>query len=357
MDYLHGGDTAGYRKEFGLDPMDFSSNVNPFGLPEGVWRAVNDALAHVDRRPDPLCRELTACIAQAENLPEDWILCGNGPAELIWQSVRICRPAHAAVVVPTFAEYELALKAAGCEVTRIALSPENGFLPDRSLLERLPETADMLFLCNPNNPTGRSYPAPLLEEIAETCKKKNIWLLMDESLNGFLDDPEGNSLKKSLGSAPKLLVLKELSNLYGFAGLPLGYLLGTDPELLSRMRADGSPWAVSSLAQAAGTASLLVKDYLSKSRSYLRKEKKFLMQGLEELHVPIIGSDANFLFFQTRCADFAAGMRKRGILVRDCGNFPGLDSSYIRVTVRTRSEDKRLLRAMSALQLFEAHKA
>ena len=130
----HGGDWAGYRAEFGRDPLDFSANVSPLGLPEGVAKAITAALATADRYPDPLCRALREKLAVAEGVPAEWLLCGNGAADLIFRLALAAKPRTALVTAPTFAEYATALETAGCMVERHFLREENDFAVTKDLL-------------------------------------------------------------------------------------------------------------------------------------------------------------------------------------------------------------------------------
>ncbi|MEG1391154.1 MAG: threonine-phosphate decarboxylase, partial [Angelakisella sp.] len=113
---IHGGDTVGYEARYGRPPLDFSANVSPLGLPNGVRSAVIAALNTADRYPDPLCRELISALSQAEGIPEQYILCGNGAADLIFRLVLAVNPKTALVLAPTFAEYEQALQLVNCQV-------------------------------------------------------------------------------------------------------------------------------------------------------------------------------------------------------------------------------------------------
>ena len=112
----HGGDWMGYREQFGRDALDFSANVSPLGLPKGVADAITAALPQADRYPDPLCRTLRAALSEAEGLPANQILCGNGAADLIFRLALAVKPRRALVTAPTFAEYATALETVGCTV-------------------------------------------------------------------------------------------------------------------------------------------------------------------------------------------------------------------------------------------------
>ena len=155
---VHGGDWAGYRAQFGRDALDFSANVSPLGLPEGVAKAITAALPTADRYPDPLCRELRAKLALHEGVPADHILCGNGAADLIFRLVWAKKPRRALVTAPTFAEYAAALETVGCTVKRFILQAADDFAVPEAFLSAIDDRVDLVFLCQPNNPTGQLTP-------------------------------------------------------------------------------------------------------------------------------------------------------------------------------------------------------
>ena len=192
----HGGDIYA-----GNVRLDFSANTNPFGTPESVLAAITRALPEVHRYPDPYCRALRAAIAAAEGVPEKYILCGSGAAEIIYAFADAVRPQRAAELAPTFAEYSLALARTGCTVARYTLSEKNDFAPDGGILDFLRETRpEVFFLCNPNNPTGRLADGALLKEILALCEKLGTYLFADEC---FLDLTDGGeSLKPFLTRCP-----------------------------------------------------------------------------------------------------------------------------------------------------------
>ena len=149
----HGGDWMGYREQFGRDALDFSANVSPLGLPKGVADAITAALPQADRYPDPLCRTLRAALSEAEGLPAEQILCGNGAADLIFRLALAVKPRRALVTAPTFAEYATALETVGCTVERFALNEANDFAVTEEFLDAIVPGVEIVFLCQPNNPT------------------------------------------------------------------------------------------------------------------------------------------------------------------------------------------------------------
>lgn len=349
MELIHGGDIEGYRRAYGGEAVDFSANCNPLGLPPGVHNAVCAAAAACDRYPDPLCRSLTETLAEHEGLPAEWLLCGAGAADLIFRAALALRPQKALVLAPCFAEYELALTLTGAQVERYFLLPENGFALTESVLEFLDHAIDTFFLGNPNNPTGLTVPPSLLARIAEHCAARGITLVVDECFNGFLDQPQAHSLRRRLDRQPNLLILDAFTKLYGMAGLRLGYCLTADRDLLENMRQAGQPWAVSAPAQAAGLAALEAKQYLDESRNLVRAERAFLKQELRALGVTMLYGEANFIFFYSPLPRLTARLRERGILIRDCGNYAGLQTGYYRIAVRSRPDNLRLLAALREL--------
>ncbi len=348
MALIHGGDIAGFVEEYGYPPLDFSANVSPLGLPEGARQAIVQSLDRADAYPDPLCRALTEALAAHEGAESGHILCGSGAADLIFRLCYGLRPKTALVLAPTFAEYELALRAVGCEVRHHLLRREESFLLSPALLSEIKPELDVLFLCQPNNPTGQLCPPTLLAELAARCAQTGTLLVTDECFVDFLDEPEAASAKAFLPGG-KLLILKAFTKLYAMAGLRLGYCLSTDTALLSAMREAGQPWSVSTPAMAAGLAALEDGDYLSRLRALVREERVFLANGLNRLGLTGISGSANFLFFHSDCPDFVRSMRVKGVLIRDCANYRGLGSGDCRIAVRGRAENLRLLTAMQAV--------
>ena len=137
MELTHGGDWAGYAAQYGGMPLDFSANVSPLGLPQGVRQAVARALDGADRYPDPLCRALRKKLSGTLGVPPQSILCGNGAADLIFRLALAEKPKRALVTAPTFAEYEQALAVADCTADRFFLREEEGFAVTEALLERM----------------------------------------------------------------------------------------------------------------------------------------------------------------------------------------------------------------------------
>ena len=345
MKLVHGGDVVGYRERYGHDALDFSANVSPLGMPEAVARAIGEAALQADQYPDPLCRALTAALGEAEAVPRNWILCGNGAADLIFRLVLATRPKHALVLAPTFAEYAAALETVDCAIHRYTLAEANDFALTDGILDAIEPPIDLVFLCQPNNPTGQVTDRALMRRILAKCESVGALLAVDECFLDFLPDCADRTMKPDLAAHRNLFILKAFTKLYGMAGVRLGYGLCADEDLLVRMRNAGQPWAVSSLAQAAGLAALKETDYVARVRALIETEKPYLLAGLRALGLRVIEGKANYLLFR---ADASLGERleRLGVVIRSCGNYPGLDDSWYRTAVRTRRENDALLAAL-----------
>ena len=332
--HLHGGDTCTFAQRYGRAPLDFSVNLNPMGLPGAVRNACKKAIDELQGYPDAQCLELRAALAAQLGLPEGYLLFGGGAADVIFRLAFALRQGRALLPAPTFAEYECALRAAGCAIEYAPLSAGDGFQFTEGFLEYIQPGLDVIFLCNPNNPTGRLMPRPLLLEVLGRCRDMGIRLVVDECCNALLAQPEAATLRNQLVSFHNLFILDAFTKSYAMAGLRLGYGLCADAVLLDKMRSIAQPWAVSAVAQAAGLAALSQADYLGEARALIQTEREFLRHALSGLGCGVFPSDANYLLFFTGDMALHEKLDRRGILLRDCANFRGLGPGYYRVAVR-----------------------
>ncbi len=335
----HGGDIYAEPVE-----LDYSANTNPLGTPPAVIAAAAAALDRADRYPDPYCRALVKAISEAEGVKPEHVLCGNGASELIFTFCAAAKAKKAAALAPTFSEYASALALFGGETVLYPLRPERDFLPDGGLLDWLrAEKPETVFLCNPNNPTGRLFPHDLIMDVITLCKQTNARLFVDEC---FLELARGGeSLKGLLEDFPGLILLRAFTKSYGMAGLRLGYCFSADRALLARMAELTPPWDVSAPAQAAGVAALGEGAFLRRAKELIDRERPRLKAALEAMGLRVCPSDVNYLLFRGPVS-LLADMRKRGIALRDCANFPGLGPGWYRIAVRREEENDRLLAAL-----------
>ena len=340
----HGGDL--YSNPIRLD---FSANTNPFGTPESVCRAVAESTALLNQYPDPYCRELVAALADFEQVPQEHILCGCGAAELIFSFCAAVKPGKALELAPTFSEYSTALEAVGCQVKRYSLTKENGFLLTDEFFDALQSSdCEVVFLCNPNNPTGQIVEPDLLERIADYCHDKGIRLFLDECFLDLSDQGRELSLKHRLQTQPGLFILKAFTKSYGMAGLRLGYCLSADRKLLTAMGSSVQPWNVSLPAQKAGVAALGEKVFLEQTGNRIRTLRPWLKERLEQMGFYVCPAQANYLllYHELPMHDL---LLERGILVRDCSNYHGLDAGWFRIAVRREEENRILIETIRSI--------
>ena len=330
----HGGDVYAGNIE-----LDFSANTNPFGTPDSVKAAVSACLDSLSFYPDPYCRRLVAAVAAQEKVPESFVLCGAGAAELIYSYAAAERPKSMVELAPTFAEYSLPLPATS--ISRFFLKEENGFRVTETLLDHIVETRpDTVFICNPNNPTGLLAAAGLIEDIAGACRAIGARLFLDECFMDLSDG--GQSFVPRLKDYPNVVILKAFTKSYGMAGLRLGYCLSANETLLSAMSQAVQPWNVSTAAQAAGIAALGEAGFLEKTLAFVKRERPRLAGGLRDLGFTVFDSDTIFLLFKG-AAGLDIKLLAKGIKIRNCANFPGLGEGFYRVPVKLPEENRRLL--------------
>ncbi len=275
---MHGGDC--YRN---IIDYDFSININPLGMPQASIEAACQGIRLSGRYPDERGEALCKAIAKKEGISEENILPGNGAAELIYALCYSLRPKKALAPAPCFMEYESATLAAGGKMTYYPLTEENGFHLDEGFLSAITEETEIIFLCNPGNPTGRLIEQQLLWKIALKCEKMGIWLCVDECFLPFLRAEKELTMLGKLQQLSHLVVLRAFTKVYGMPGLRLGYACLSGKTLLKKMKASMQPWNTSVPAQMAGIAALQEDEsYLEKTRRMIDEEKKYLLNELSE---------------------------------------------------------------------------
>ena len=340
----HGGDL--YTRPVRLD---FSANINPYGTPPEVKEALLRSAELLLHYPDPYCRELTAAIGDFEQVPRSHILCGNGAAELIFSYCMALKPRKAMVLSPCFSEYETALHTVGCQVDHYLLYRERNFDLTEDFLPLLRSwDGDVLMLCNPNNPTGRIIDPALLEQIALLCREKGIRLFVDECFLDLTEGGEALSLKNRLEQWPHVLLLKAFTKSYGMAGLRLGYCLCADAELLRVMGRAVQPWNVSIPAQKAGVAALKQREFVRRAKECIAEQRQYLLEALEGLGLQPVDSRTNYILFYS-VRELKQPLLEKGILIRDCSNYPGLTRGWYRIAVKLPEENRALIGAMEEI--------
>lgn len=350
MNLGHGGNVDEIKRIYGLkeeDIIDFSANINPLGISSRVKEAIYKGIDSIERYPDITYYELKREISKFENIDFDDIVLGNGAAEVIFNVVRGIKPKKALVVAPTFSEYEDALNSVECEVIHYIL--KDNYSLDEGFLNHIDKDLDIIFLCNPNNPTGYLIEKEFSLRILERAKLFNIVLVIDESFLDFVEEGEKYSLLKNIEDFHNLIIVKSLTKLFAFPGIRLGYGVSNNKIILDKINKVENPWSVNTLADFAGREALKDLDYIKATIAYVKKEKEFLYNGLNNIdYISPFKGAVNFIFFKVnKNIDLREKLIKRGIIIRSCSNYKGLDNSFYRVAVRTREENKRLLEELA----------
>ncbi len=348
----HGGDIYSYKEKI----LDFSTNINPLGVHPKVVEAARAALSEVENYPDTECRRLRAELSKKHEVPAEHIVCGNGAAEIIFNVVLAKKPKKVLLVSPTFSEYEQAIDVIGAEKKYYDLSPEDGFRIKEEILNSIDSTVDMLFICNPNNPTGRLVDRDLLVKIADKCTENGAFLVVDECFLDFTDGYDNASLIPCLQKYEhSLMVLRAFTKMYAIPGLRLGYGLCGDTVLHEKIRGIRQPWSVSVVAEAAGIAACGLENIEKETRDFIRCERKRLIESMREISpekIRVFESDANYILFRAaavECKNLDELLLKKSIMIRNCGNYRGLHNDYFRIAVKKKDENDRLIKALKEI--------
>jgi histidinol-phosphate aminotransferase len=317
--------------------IDFSENSNPLGpSPE-----VRTALANTDpaRYPDRECLALRRVLANYLGARPQEIVVGNGAAELLWLiAFAFLRPGDDVLVIgPTFGEYARSAQLMGAQVVTWQATAATHFAVEAAaVIEQLNRLRPKLvFLCNPNNPTGTVIPIVTIGRWA-TAQPQTLFVV-DEAYLAFV--PALTSVYSL--ALPNVLVVRSLTKEYALAGLRLGYALGP-PPLIAGLTQARIPWSVNALAQAAGVAALNDQEYLQRSLTYLDSAKCDLVAGLIELGLPPLPSATHYMLVNVGDgAAFRQRLLGHGLIVRDCASF-GLPA-YVRIATRKPEENQKLL--------------
>ena len=362
MQESHGGNIYRAAGQLGLDEyeiIDFSASINPLGVPKSVLAGIRDTMKYLHNYPDPDARQLTLALAKNFAINPELILCGNGSTELIYLVIRALMPERILIPAPTFSEYELAA-GEGREIVRYPLNAKDNFAinPDTfitamaggseslSYKMALPTSVDMVFLCNPNNPTGGILRKSDMLKIAAAAKDLKCHLVVDEA---FIDFSPDDSLINEVEDNPYLIVLRSMTKFYALSGLRVGY--GVFPlKLIDAMKKHKEPWTVNTLAQVAGIEAINDEAYKADTFRIIKNEKKTLEDGFKLLKIHYLPSEANFyLIRMDKAQNIIDTLGEKGILIRGCSNFRGLDASYARAAVKSNRDNMRLLKELAYL--------
>ncbi|MCW4024195.1 MAG: threonine-phosphate decarboxylase CobD [Candidatus Bathyarchaeota archaeon] len=354
---VHGGEVLDAAEKTGFhreDILDFSSSVNPLGPSQKVLNTIVDSFSRIQAYPDSNSNELRAVIAKHYCVTKNNIIMGNGSTELMYLFCEVfLKPGeYAAMPAPTFGEYESAVRKTGSAVRFIKL--EGDFQIDAdSFLEQV-KGAKIIFICTPNNPTSMLAPTAELTKIIQTAMERDCLVFLDEDFLEFIEGERELSMVSKINIYPNLFILKSFTKIYGLTGLRIGYGIANQ-DIIDVMTCSKIPWNLNCLGQAAAVTALQDNEHLQRTLTLIKTEKAYLQEGLRQISgFKLFPADANFFFIDIRKTGFTAAqlsqkMLEQGLLIRDCTSFRGLDEYFVRIAVKTRSENERLLNALRGI--------
>lgn len=351
MDKNHGGNLNAFSKKYKIPEeriIDFSTSINPLGMPDRVKSIIQNNIDRLIHYPDTHATLLKYNLARFQKVKAENLLVGNGSIELIYLIPQALKPKRVLVLNPTFSEYEIAARLAGSKISFIGLEERDGFRVERDKILNAVADFDLIFLSNPNNPTGRLMPYEDIVRIMKKCIKHKTLLVIDEVFMDFVKGPDRFQTVSEVIKSAGLLILRSLTKIFAMPGLRIGYLIG-NRDLINRISAFQNPWAVNALAQAVASRVIFDRDYIARSKAFIEKEKGFLFEGLKKIGgIFPYQSDANFILCRLTgryrsVKRIIKPLAKRNIMIRDCSNFRALDSRFFRVSVRNRKDNLKLL--------------
>lgn len=334
--------------------IDFSASINPLGPSTRAIAAIVSSFSLTAHYPDPDCTALREKLAARYGCLSEQVAIGNGSTELIHLLPRAFSIRRALIIGPTFSEYERAVRLSGGEVVRMNAKRTEDYRPPIAealmYVRRNPTACDALILCHPNSPTGQAANREEALELVGTVSRRRGWAIVDET---FVDYCEERSMLPALTRVPRLIVLRSFTKFYALPALRIGYLVGS-AAAIRRIKPWQPPWSVSTLSQAAASASLDDTRYARESRAFMAFERPRLITRLKSLDGMIVyPSAANFLLVELpqpyTAGDIVGALRAQGVLIRDCSSVPGLNVRTVRVAVRTALQNDRLFAALRRL--------
>jgi threonine-phosphate decarboxylase len=329
--------------------VDFSSNVNPLGYPKSIRSLEKSWMSKIPIYPDHESAKLRKQLARYLGVSLENLVVGNGATEIIYNFCRAVIGKNVPVVipVPTFGEYEAASRLCGARPKFFkTMSLEN----DIGIFVKKMPANGVVFVCNPNNPTGSLASKDSVQLIIKSAKARNTLVFVDECFMDLTQHPD-QSVIGNIRHHDNLFVLGSLTKSFGLAGLRVGYGVG-NKKLASVLSKIKIPWSVSGIAQEAACAALSDKAFLGKTRRLIKTESKFLMDSVSRLDgFSCVETSANFILIKTRkdSGMLKNKLIKKNILVRDCSTFRGLGKNYIRIAVRTHKENLKLIKALEEI--------
>jgi len=337
--------------------IDFSVSTNPLGAPKTALDLMEKNLNCVEHYPDPNHKWLLEDIAKSVDLSAENIVIGNGSTELIYLFSEIFLDNQTDAIIPTpfFSEYKATIKRFDSKMVFLDCKPEQGFQLNLKDLENLiSEKTRVIFLCNPNSPTGVLYKKEDLLKIVKFAGERDVFVFVDEDYIDFVDKEKRYSMAEYVNQYNNLFVLRSLTKFFGLAGIRIGFGIGS-PDLITVLKNAKLPWTVNSLAMFATEAAIKDTEYIKKSRELISQGRTKIVTLFKSIPwLKVYPSETNFLLIEIMhpkltSTQLREELAKKGLLIRDCKDFDGLNDKFFRVAVRKPEENKKLVEHIKSL--------
>ena len=315
-----------------------------------VKKYLTSRLNSISEYPDSNAKNLRKGLQWYCKVPHQQIVIGNGATEIIYNFCKafLNKKTPALIHIPTFGEYEAAAKLSGCNIT--FFKTMNLEIDLEKFIQKIPKKG-CLFLCNPNNPTGKLVKKSKVLKIIQAAKKKSSLVFVDESFIELVPD-SNESVINYIKKFPNLFILRSMTKSFGLAGIRVGYAVG-NKQIISVLNKIKIPWNVSGFAQDAAGAALCSSSYLKKTKQIIKKESKYLRNSISKIDgFECHDTNTNFILIKTKQKSnlIQKKLLKKKILIRNCSTFRGLSNNYIRIAIKTRKENKRLVNALERIK-------
>ena len=350
---VHGG------QAWKLDGIeDFSHNLNPFGPPECLDEIIASAIGDVGHYPDDSCSELKETIARAFNIDAECISVGAGSSDIIRNVPNTFFTRDDSIVLsrPGFAEYAQQIRIVGSNIVWNELKPENDFRIDLdTLMYNVGDNSKALYICNPNNPTGRVEPRDKIISIVRECEDRGVLVFLDETLLELVPGHADITLAGMVNKFTNLIVATSLTKSFAIPGIRIGFGL-SNPDIISEMEKVRMTWNVGHIEQT--VANILIRDhldYVDQAAAVMGEESEILNSSLSNIGFPAGPVSDSFFYFNDISSlgmdapEFQRKMLSHGIMVRDCSSFGPEFGSYIRYSVKDRERNCRFLAAADSV--------
>jgi threonine-phosphate decarboxylase len=352
--YFHGGNVWEVSEKYKIPVdqlIDFSISTNPLGAPKTALESIRQHLNLIHHYPDPDPEWLLEALGKSVGVAANNVVVGNGSTELIYLFNEVfLENGYAAVIpVPTFSEYKAAIERFGGNMMFIKCDPANNFRLNLQELEKaITKKTRIIFLCNPNSPTGWLYEKGDILRIIKLAAENDVLVFVDEDYIDFVDDGKRYSMAKYVNEHDNLFVLRSLTKFFGLAGVRIGFGIGS-PELVKILKRVIMPWSVNSLAMFATAEAVKDTDFIKRTRLLVSKSRREMQEMFKPITwLKVYPSETNFLLIEIihgnlTSTQLAEGLAKKGLLIRDCKDFDGLNNRFFRVTVRRPEENRKLV--------------